>query len=49
MKNAVYQASFTVKNITAAFVRPAIWPFSRLVFSDEDFDPSSVTPMQKNF
>ena len=44
---AVYQASFTVKNITAAFVKPSTWPFSRFAFSDVDFEPSSVVPMQK--
>jgi len=44
---ATYQASFTAKNITAAFAKPGIWQFSSLAFSDEDFEPSSVTPMEK--
>ena len=47
LTNAAYQASFTAKNITAAFAKPGILPFSRLVFSDEDFEPSFVTPMEK--
>jgi len=34
-----------VKNITAAFDRPSIWPFSRLAY--ENFEPSSVTPKEK--
>jgi len=45
--NATYQASFTAKNITAAFAKPDMWQFSRLAFSDENFEPSSVTPMEK--
>ena len=47
LTNATYQASFTAKNIIAAFARPGMWQFSRLAFSDEDFEPSSVTPMGK--
>jgi hypothetical protein len=47
LTNAAYQASFTVKNITGAFPKPNIWPFSRHAFSDVDFDPSFVTPMEK--
>jgi hypothetical protein len=27
LTNAAYQASFTAKNITAAFARPGVWPF----------------------
>ena len=46
---ALYQASYTAKNITAAFAKPGMWQFSRLAFSDKDFEPSSVTPMKKNF
>jgi len=42
-------ASFSVKNIAAALAKSRIWPFSRLVFSDEDFEPSSVTRMEKEF
>jgi len=45
MTNAVYQASFAAKNITAAFAKPATWPFSRPAY--EDFEPSSVTPKEK--
>jgi hypothetical protein len=45
--NAAYQTAFTVKNTMTAFAKPGIWPFSRLVFSDEDFGPSSITPMEK--
>ena len=44
---ATYQASFTAKNITAAFAKPGMWQFSRLAFRDEDFEPSSFTPMEK--
>ena len=47
LTDAACQASFTVKNITAAFAKPSIWPFPKLAFSDEDFEPSSVTPMEK--
>ena len=47
LTNAVYQAFYTVKNITGAFPKPNIWPFSRHAFSDVDFDPSFVTPMEK--
>jgi len=38
LTNATYQASFTAKNITAAFAKPDIWHFSRLAFSDEDYE-----------
>jgi hypothetical protein len=34
LTNAAYHASFTAKNITAAFAKPGIWPFLRLAFSD---------------
>jgi hypothetical protein len=43
----IYQASFTAKNKTAAFAKPGVWHFSRLAFSDDNFEPSSVTPMEK--
>ena len=49
LTNAAYQASFTAKNIAAAFAKSGTWPFSRLAFSDEDFEPSSVTRMEKEF
>jgi len=39
LTNNAYQDSFTAKNITAAFAKPDILPFSRLAFSDEDFEP----------
>jgi len=29
------------------YANPGIWPYSRLAFSEEDFEPSSVTPMEK--
>ena len=45
LTNAAYLSSFTVKNITSAFQKPGIWPFSRLAFSDEDFEPSFVTDL----
>jgi len=48
LTNAAYQASFTAKNITVAFAKPGIWPFSRLAFSDLDFEPSSVTSVEKD-
>jgi len=44
---ATYQASFTAKNITAAFAKPAVWPFSRLAY--KDFEPPSLTPKEKEF
>jgi len=47
LTNAVYQASFTADNTTEPFAKLGIWPFSRLAFSDEDCEPSSVTPMEK--
>ena len=47
LKNAVYQYPFTANNITAASAKLGLWPFSRLAFSDEDFEPSSVMPMEK--
>jgi len=39
--------SFTANNTTEPFAKLGIWPFSRLAFSDEDFEPSSVMPMEK--
>jgi len=47
LANAAYQASFTVKNITAACAKPGMWPFSRLAFSDLDLEPSSATSVEK--
>jgi hypothetical protein len=47
LTNAAYQASFTAKNITAAFAKPGRWSFSSLAFSDEGFQPSSVKPVEK--
>ena len=47
LKNAVYQDSFTAKEIRAAFVKNCIWQLSWLEFSDEDFELSSVTPVEK--
>ena len=47
LTNAAYQASFTAENITAAFAKPGIWPFSSLGFSDEDFEPKSVNAYGK--
>lgn len=38
----VYGASFTIKNITAAFKNSDFWPFDRQVFTDEDFAASSI-------
>ncbi|XP_022909090.1 uncharacterized protein [Onthophagus taurus] len=37
-----YFQSFNGKNITAAFEKTGIWPFNKLVFSDEDFAPVQV-------
>jgi hypothetical protein len=34
LANAAYQASFTVRNIKAAFAKPSILPFSRLAIGD---------------
>jgi hypothetical protein len=43
LTNAADQSSFTAKNTyNSRFAKQGIWPFS-----DEDFDPSSVTPMEK--
>jgi len=42
LTTAAYQASFAVKNIIAPFAKPGTWPFSRLAFSEENFEPSSV-------
>jgi hypothetical protein len=47
LSNAAYEASFTVKNITAPFAKQSTWPFSRTAFSEENFEPSSVTPVEK--
>jgi len=49
LTDAAYQASCTVKSMSAAFAEPSILPFSRLSFIEEDFEPSSVTPPKKNF
>ncbi|XP_030747152.1 uncharacterized protein LOC115875789 [Sitophilus oryzae] len=38
-----YLLAMTPKNITAGFQCTGIWPFNRYVFSDAEFDPSSVT------
>jgi len=35
--------SFNQHNITKAFKKSGLWPFSRLVFTDEDFAASYVT------
>jgi hypothetical protein len=42
-------ASIYSKNTstTAGFAKPVKWPFSRLAFSDEDFETSSFTLMRK--
>lgn len=32
-----------MRNITSAFKKTGLWPFSRLVFTDEDFVASYVT------
>ena len=48
LTNAAYQASSTANRITAAFAKPSVWPFSRLAFIDKDFEPSSVTLMEKD-
>jgi hypothetical protein len=47
LTNAAYQASCTVKNITAAFPKPSVWPLSRIAFSDVDFEQSPVMPVEK--
>jgi hypothetical protein len=47
LTNAAYQASFTAKKVIAAFAKPGILSFSRLPSDDEDFEPSSVTSMEK--
>jgi hypothetical protein len=47
LTNVAYEASFTAKNITAAFAKPGIWAFSILAFGAEDFQPSLVAPTDK--
>ena len=47
LTNATYEAPFTAKNITAAFAKPSVCPFSGLAFIDKDSEPSSVMPMEK--
>lgn len=42
LANTTYAASFTIKNITAAFRKSGVWPFDRQVFTDEDFAASSI-------
>lgn len=42
LANTAYAASFTIKNITAAFKKSGVWPFDRQVFTDEDFAASSI-------
>jgi len=37
-----YFESFTAKNITSSFEKTGIWPFNKLVFSDNDFAPVQV-------
>lgn len=41
--NGAYMSAFTLKNITSAFVKTGLWPFSRSVFSEQDFLCSFVT------
>jgi len=47
LKYAVNQASFTAKNIIAAFAKNSIWQFTSLDSSDEELEPLSITPMEK--
>nr|XP_042897068.1 MFS-type transporter clz9-like [Parasteatoda tepidariorum] len=44
--NTAYTLTCTNKNITAGFRKTGIWPFSRSILTDEDFEPSSVTVSQ---
>jgi len=37
-----YFESFTAKNMTSSFEKTGIWPFNKLVFSDNDFAPVQV-------
>lgn len=48
LANTAYAASFTIRNITAAFKKPGIWPFDRQVFTDEDFEASSIHHVPAN-
>ncbi|XP_072398357.1 uncharacterized protein [Diabrotica undecimpunctata] len=43
LTHRAYARAFTNKNIVSSFKKPGIWPFNRLAFSDDDFDPSYVT------
>lgn len=43
LANIAYLNSFTPSNIISAFKNTGIWPLNRLIFTDEDFAPSSVT------
>jgi hypothetical protein len=47
LTNAAYQVSVSVKNITSGFAKPGVWPFCRLTFSDEDFEPLVGRPTNK--
>lgn len=42
LANTAYAASFTIKNITAAFKKSSVWPFDRQVFTDKNFAASSI-------
>jgi hypothetical protein len=42
-----YKLLLLAKNITAPSAKPGTWLFSRLAFSEENFEPSSVTPVEK--
>jgi hypothetical protein len=48
LTNAAHQTSITAQNTTEAFAKSGIWPFSRLAFSDEDFEPSSVASSKRS-
>lgn len=41
--NTSFNSTFTRTNIISSFKKPGLWPFNRLVFSDEDFMSVSVT------
>lgn len=38
-----FMESFTAKNITSGFEKTGIWPFNRMIFSEDDFLSSFVT------
>lgn len=47
LANIAYLNSFTPNNIIGSFKNTGIWPLNRLIFTEQDFTPSSVTDRPK--